>query len=67
MQTNASCNWNPPIVNTGEYRAIARPGATTPAKIEWTAQERLWWAELMAKSPERNNHFETEGKAGIGR
>ena len=67
MQTNASCRWNPPIANTGEHRAIVRPRASKPAKVEWTAQERRWWAELMAQSPDRNGHFETEAKAGISR
>jgi len=67
MQTNASSLWSPPTINTGESRTVERSLGRKWERVEWTAEERRWWAELMEQSPDRNRHFETEGRAGINR
>lgn len=64
MDTKTSSSYTPPFVNTGEYPAIRRaPEHEEPH--QWSAQERKWWAELMAKSRERNAHFEVEAEPGL--
>jgi hypothetical protein len=65
MKTPSSSPYAPPYMNTGEFPAVSRsPEASVPAR-EWTAQERRWWDELMARSRDRNLHFEVEAHPGL--
>jgi hypothetical protein len=65
MQTNESGSWSPPFRHTGEYPRVSASRGQNEPRIGWSEEERRWWDELTHKSPERNTHFETEGRAGI--
>lgn len=66
MKTQTSSPYTPPFVNTGEFPAISRRPEHEEHGQTWTYQERQWWKELMARSRERNAHFEVEAEPGLG-
>ena len=65
MKDKVSCEYIPPLVNTGEHSAVKRPLVPLPSKGEsWTDEQKRWWAEMTVQEQNRNSHFETGSEPG---